>query len=263
MWQTIVLVLISTLLASAEPQSPAATMAPTGTLRAAFLGTNPVHARLDPKTGAITGPVADLVKELARRLDVPYTLIPAPGVPDVIKHLKDHTADIGFMAYDETRAQEVDFAGAFALMYSSYIVPVNSRIQKTADADRPGLQIGAVKGVSQELFLSENLKNAKVKIFVNMPPQSELERLLVSGELDAFGVNRQRALDAAAESSKLRALPDSFLEVEQSFVVEKGQSAKADVINRFVEDVRTSGFIKASIEAAKLSGVDVVPARKR
>lgn len=58
---------------------PAADLAPTGTLRAVFLGDNPVQGRVDPKTGAITGPVADLVQELARRLKVPYKLIPAPG----------------------------------------------------------------------------------------------------------------------------------------------------------------------------------------
>jgi hypothetical protein len=36
-----------------------------------------------PKTGAVTAPVADLVKELARRLGVRYTLIPAthPTLP--------------------------------------------------------------------------------------------------------------------------------------------------------------------------------------
>src|ERR1700722_20072161 len=49
-------------------------LAPSGTLRAAFLGDNPVLGRVDGKTGEVTGPVADLVKELARRLGVPYTL---------------------------------------------------------------------------------------------------------------------------------------------------------------------------------------------
>ena len=37
-------------------------VAPTGTLRASFLSTNPVQGRIDSSTGAITGPVADLVR---------------------------------------------------------------------------------------------------------------------------------------------------------------------------------------------------------
>jgi len=42
-----------------------AALAPSGTLRAAFLDGNPVLGRVDAKTGAVTGPVADLVKEFA------------------------------------------------------------------------------------------------------------------------------------------------------------------------------------------------------
>ncbi len=79
-------------------------LAPTGTLRAAFLGDNPVLGRVDPKSGAVTGPVADLVKELALRMGVPYTLIPAPGARDMINRLQAHTADLGFMAYNAGRA---------------------------------------------------------------------------------------------------------------------------------------------------------------
>ena len=54
--------------AAVSVQSPAATLAPTGTLRAVFLGGNPVQGRVDPKTGAVSGTVPDLAKELARRL---------------------------------------------------------------------------------------------------------------------------------------------------------------------------------------------------
>jgi polar amino acid transport system substrate-binding protein len=262
MRNSITLFLAGLLCLPAMAQSPASTLAPTGTLRAAFLGTNPVHARMDPQTGAITGPVADLVKELAGELGVPYTLIPVPNAAGVIDHLKKRTVDIGFLAYDESRAQEVDFAGPFALMLSSFIVRADSPIQNTADADRSGLQIGVVRGQSQQIFLSANVKNAAVRIFETMPPQAELERLIVSGEIHAFGVNTQRAVDAAAASSRLRALTDSFLGVEQSFVVEKGNVTKAATINRFVDAVRASGFIKASLERANLAGVDVASPRK-
>ena len=36
-------------------QTPKAVLAPTGTLRAVYLGTNPVQARVDAKTGDATG----------------------------------------------------------------------------------------------------------------------------------------------------------------------------------------------------------------
>jgi len=245
-------------------QSPSSTLAPTGTLRAVFLGTNPVHARVDPKTGDASGPVPDLVKELARRLSVPYKVTPSADAAAVIEALKNETADIGFLAYDETRAREVDFGAAFIVMFSSYLVPANSPIQKTADVDRAGVKVAAVKGQTQELFVSSHLKTANVRVFPAMPGQPEVEKLLTSGEVNAFAINRQRALDAqTASGGKLRALPDSFFEVDQAFIVRKGDRAKLDAIEKFVSEVRASEFIKSSIERAKLTGVDVASGKKR
>jgi hypothetical protein len=91
-----------------------------------------------------------------------------------------------------------------------------------------------------------------------MPAQAEVERLLTSGEVDAFAINRQRSLDAqAASASKLRALSDSFLDVDQCFVVAKGDRGKLGPIDAFVADARASGFIKSSIERSGVAGVDV------
>ena len=86
---------------------------------------------------------------------------------------------------------------------------------------------------------------------------------MTSGEIDVFAINRQRSLEAqAASGTRLRALPDNFLEVDQCFVVEKGNRAKLDAIDRFIDEVRTSGFIKSSIERARLTGVDVASGKK-
>lgn len=239
-------------------QSASSTMAPSGTLRAVFLGTNPVHGRTDPQTGTPAGPVPDLVKEFARTLGVPYTVVPAPDAAGVIAALKGGSADIGFLAYDATRAREVDFGAPFIVMFNSYVVRADAPIQRSADVDRSGITVAAVKGQTQELYVSSHIKQAAVRVFETMPAQPELERLLTSGGIDAFAVNRQRALDAqAASSARLRALPDSFLEVDQAFVVPKGDRAKLPIIERFVADVRASGFIKQSIDRARLTGVDV------
>ena len=46
-------------------------LAPTGTLRAAYIVSNVAQARLDSGTGAITGVVADITRALGRRAGVP------------------------------------------------------------------------------------------------------------------------------------------------------------------------------------------------
>jgi hypothetical protein len=59
----------------------------------------------------------------------------------------------------------------------------------------------------------------------------------------------------------LRVLPDNFYAVEQAIVVAKGNLADLAVINRFIDEARTSGLLKSTLERAQLSGVEVAPAR--
>ena len=236
-------------------QSSSWPLAPTGTLRTVFLRTNPIHGRVDPRTGDVSGPVPDMARELARRHQVAARIIPAENPAAVIATLKAGEADIGVLAYDETRATEVDFGVPIMVMSSSYLVKASSSIWSSADVDRPGITVAAVKGQSQELFVSRRLKQARIRVFETMPPDSEATRLLVSGEVDAFAINRQRALDAEASfGSMVRTLPDSFLDVNQCVVVAKGARAQLDEVARSVGELRASGFLQGAVERARLAG---------
>lgn len=235
-------------------------LAPTGTLRAVFLRTNPVQGRVDAKTGEVSGPAVDLTRELGRQLGVPVSITGVPGGRELIDSVKNHTADIGFLAFDPTRATEVDFSQVYSLSWSSYIVPVNSSLHAVADADRKGFRIGAATGDSPELYLSRNLKNAELKRYPG-PPAEEVLRMLAAGEFDAWAANRQRLIEMAANASNLRVLPDNYFAVKQAIVVPKGDRAALETINRFLNEARASGLIRKAIDKAGLSGsVDVAPA---
>jgi polar amino acid transport system substrate-binding protein len=234
-----------------------AQLAPTGTLRAAFLATNPVQARIDPQTGAITGPAADMARELARRLGVQVALMPVPDAAAVIDRVLTKQADIGFLAYEAERATQVEFSEPYLLMGNAYLVAADSPIRRSADVDRAGVTVGAVKGQSQEIYVSANLKNARVRVFQATPSHEELVQMLASGELQAFAANRQRMGDTAATSPRVRVLADDFLKIGQAIVVPKGDTARLKEINTFVLDARTSGFVQQSITRAKLTGMEV------
>jgi hypothetical protein len=89
-----------------------------------------------------------------------------------------------------------------------------------------------------------------------------LRRLLAKGELDAFAMNQQRIEDAVNSSKgELRALTGSYVDVEQSFVVKKGEAARVAELKAFVDEARTSGLTKAALERAKLVGVAVAGQR--
>jgi ABC-type amino acid transport substrate-binding protein len=106
-----------------------------------------------------------------------------------------------------------------------------------------------------------------VKIVDVQPSQADLERMLGNREVDAFAQNTQRAADAEKASAgtrvPLRALTGSYVGVEQSFVVKKGDTATAAILDTFVDDLRASGFIRASLDRAQLATVGVAPARRR
>lgn len=246
---------VAVLPCTAQPSS----LAPTGTLRAAFLGDNPVLGRVDAQSGAVTGPVADLVKELARRIGVPYILIPASGARDVIGRLQAHTADLGFMAYNAARANDVDFSAPWLLMPNSYIVRADSPLQAVADADRPGVNITAVKNDTQDVYLSAHLKNNHVNTVPAMPSLDQLAGLLLNGKMDAFAANRQRLMEVAALFPSLRVLSDNYFVAGQAVALAKGNPpdpSRLGELNRLLGEVLATDLVKESIDRAGLHGVD-------
>jgi polar amino acid transport system substrate-binding protein len=254
--------LIPILLAAcaAAAQTPSANdVAPTGTLRVTFLGGNPTQGKVDPKTGAISGPVRELSDELARRLGVPVTITPSAGVPAILESLKTNTVDIGFVAVDPTRATDVDFSQPYLLGWSSYLVPAASTLHRVTDVDQPGIRVAANAGDSPDLFLARNLKNATLTHLKNI---DEVIAALLSGGIAAYATNRQRLLQMVAADPRFRVLDGNFFAVEQAIAVPKGNSAALAAINRFLDDAKASGLVSAAIDRAGLKGAaDPAPPR--
>jgi polar amino acid transport system substrate-binding protein len=243
---------------AAQTALEAARIAPAGILRVTFLGGNPVQGRIDPQTGAVSGPVADITKELARRLGVPFQISPANGARAVLDSVLQHNADIGFLAFDASRATEVDFSKPYELAYNTYLVPSDSPLQSVATSDREGVRIAAVKGDSGELFLERTLRHAELKGIPALTVD-QARTMLEDRQIDAFAANRQRLVEESARRPGVRVLPDNFFAVEQSLIVQKGDGARLASLNRFLDDLRASGFLKAAIERARLSGVEPAP----
>ena len=241
----------------------ASDLAPTGTLRATFLNGNPVHGIVDPQTGAISGPVADMVKELARRAGVPYAITPSNGAKELIERLNNHTFDIGLLAFEADRSRQVDFSGPYLLMGSTFLVPASSAIKTAADADRHGVKIGAVDGNSPTIFLQQHLKSATVIPWKTAPPYQQMLKMFASGEVDAYAGNRARLVEAADTYPGLRVVEDNFTVLEQNLVVAKGDAVKLKIINDFLDEARSSGFLKDMLVRAKLAGVEAPTPRNR
>jgi polar amino acid transport system substrate-binding protein len=256
------LLLAVLLLVLAQPPQRAV-LAPTGTLRASFIADNPVQGRVDSRTGTATGPAPDLVRELARRLGVPSEIRPLPNAGAVLESVRSGSVDIGFLAQEADRATQVDFSDAYSNSGAAYAVRSAAPFKTSADVDRAGIVVGSVAGQSPEVYLRATLRNARLESLAAVPTNAALGRMLIDGTFDAFGANRTRMEDLAREVSGLRVLPDDYMVTSQAIVVRKGDVARLAEVNRFLGDVRTSGFVKASLDRANVAGVSVAPEPKR
>jgi polar amino acid transport system substrate-binding protein len=240
------------------PLAYANDIAPGGTLRAVYLGSNPAQAVQDRSTGAIRGVAADLARELGKRINVPVELKPAPNPQGVIDAVSSGAADIGFVAYEPSRAGTVEFSQTYMLVQQSFLVLDGSSIQAVADIDRAGQVIAGVRNDSITLYLKRKLKQATLLEVENNPP--EIQRLLTGKEIDAFGANRQRLTTLRAETPGTRLLPDSLFGVPQTIIVPKGRADVLTAVNRFIDDVRASGFLQNAITSGGIIGLQAAPA---
>ena len=240
-------------------QLPAADLAPTGTLRASFIATNPVQGRVDPATKESTGPAPDLARELAKRLGVKYEILPLQDAGAVLESVRTGRVDIGFLALEAARATLVDFTDPYIDSGAAYAVRTDAPFQKSADVDRPGVIVGGIAGQSPEVYVREHLKAAKVDSLPSVPPNAALGKMLLDGRFHAFAANRTRMEEMVREVPGLRVLADDYMVTGQAIVVPKGNTARRMAVNRFLADMRKSGFVKSSIDTAKVAGVKVSP----
>jgi polar amino acid transport system substrate-binding protein len=238
-------------------------LVPTGTLRASFIATNPVQGRVDARTSATTGPAPDLVRELARRLGVPYVVTPLPDAGAVLESVRSGQVDIGFLAVEAERASQVDFSDAYSNSGAAYAVRADATFQKSGDVDRAGVTIGVIAGQAPGVYVREHVKKARVETLPAVPPNTVSGKMLLDGKVDAFAANRTRMEELAREIPGLRVLSDDYMVTSQAIVVQKGNASRLAEINRFLADVRASGFVKASLDRANVAGVNVAPEPKR
>lgn len=234
-------------------------VAPDGVLRVSYLANNPAQATKDPATGETRGVAVDLARELARRLGTAVNMIGAPNPQAVIDAVATGQADVGFVAYNPERAGPVEFSQPYMLVQQTFLVRQDSPIRSVADIDRPQQKIGAPKGDSIALYLARTLKQAELVEITETKP-GEANEALVNGRLHALGSNRQRLTAALKNASGLRVLPDDLYGVEQTLIVPRGRSEALNVVNRFIDDVRRSGFLGGAIERSGVVGIGVAPA---
>jgi polar amino acid transport system substrate-binding protein len=250
-------VVVGFVLASGVTARAQADLAPTGSLRASYLSTNPAQAIRNAQTGEVRGASYDLATELAKRIGKPLDFKPTANPPAVIEAVRTGQADIGFVAYEATRLGTVDFSQTYMLVHQTFLVLDGSPIKAVADIDRAGQKISGTRNDSITLCLKRVLKQATLVELDNNP---ELITKAISGkETDAIGANRQRLTTLSRSIPGTRLLPDNFFNVPQNIVVPKDKPEVLAAVDKFIDDMRASGFLRDVIARGGAIGVEAAP----
>lgn len=245
--------------ASASPASDAVKteLAPTGTLRAAINYNNPLLARRDPATGKLSGLAVDLSSELAKRVGVPLELIPFQAAGEITGSANSNKWDVGYLAVDPLRANDIDFTAPHSELEGTYLVPAGSPLKRIEDVDRDGVRIAVTANSAYDLFLSRALKHAQIVRAQSTPKSFELMR---EQKLDAVAAVRTALVSQAKQMPGSHVLSGHFMTIPQAAGLPKGRPNATRYVSDFVEEMKASGFIATALRKYGLGADDAIVA---
>jgi len=237
-----------------------ARFAPTGTLRAAINLGNPILAGSDPSTGAPRGVSVDLARALGERLGVDVALVAFDTAGKSVDAVAQERADIGFFAIDPLRGADIAFTAPYVLIEGCYLVRNDSPLRSNDEVDRAGRVVVVGQGSAYDLHLSRALRQASI---VRAPTSPAVVETFIAQRADvAAGVKQQLEADIARIGG-LRLLGERFMVIRQAMGLAKtrGEDAAA-YLDRFVEDMKSAGFVAAALARHGIRGATVAPPRE-
>jgi polar amino acid transport system substrate-binding protein len=229
--------------------------APSGTLRVGLNHGN--FLLVTPGTTADPRGVApDLARELGRRLGLPIQFVNYDTAGKLGDGAKAGAWDVAFLGAEPQRAAEIAFTAAYLEIPSTYLVPAGSPIRSVADVDREGVRIAVAEQSAYGLYLSRNIKHARLVLTSGLDASFEA---FVSQKLEALAGLRPRLLTDVQKLPGARILDGQFTGVQQAIGTPKARAAAAAYLRGFVEDVKASGLVAQTIARNAVQGVTVAP----
>ena len=243
--------------APSVPPAARAELTPTGKLRVGLILSNQVLVSKDPSTGELRGVTVNLGKVLAQRLGVPFEPVGYANPAALVKSFGTNEWDIAFLAFDPARAKEVDFSPSYMEVDNTYLVTARSKVEAVELADQSGITIAVPERSAPDLFLSRNLKLARV-LRVSGGAEAAIEAL-TSGKADAYAENAHMLSLYADRLSGSRVLEGRYTVIQHAVATPKGKAAASEYLKTFVEEAKTDGTVSEAIRAAGLRRTRVAP----
>jgi polar amino acid transport system substrate-binding protein len=231
-------------------------LAPSGTLRVGLNYGNFLLVLKDAPDGAPNGIAPDLGRELGRRLGVPVAFVKFKQAGQLADGVRDGKCDVGFLGAEPQRANEIAFTKAYLEIPVTFLVPAGSKIQAIADVDRAGVRVSVSARSAYDLYLSRNLKNAKLERAEGIDGSYDL---FVNGKLEVLAGLKPRLVSDAQKLPGSRVLDGQITGVQQACGTTKARAAGAQYLSEFIEDVKRSGLVAKTIDKHGVKGVTVAP----
>src|SRR2546426_12492844 len=199
------LVLVSCAMATEISPAVRTELTPTGKLRVGlnhgnFLLVTPGSSATDPR-----GVAPDVARELGRRLSVPVEFIRFDSAGKLGDGVRTGAWDVAFLGAEPQRAADIAFTAAYLEIPATYIVPAGSPIRSVADVDREGVRIAVTEQSAYGLFLSRNVKHAR--LVLTKGPALEV---VVAEKLEALARLRPALLTDVKKLPGARVLDGQF-----------------------------------------------------
>ncbi len=234
-----------------------ADLAPSGTLQVGINFANILLTARDPVTRAPSGVALDIAHEFGKRLGVPVKIVHYESAGALAESAAKGEWQLGFLAIEPKRANEITFTAAYVEIEATYLVPPGSPLKTIDEVDRPGTRISVTGKAAYDLYLTRTLKHAQ--LFRTADADATFTQF-AGEQMDALaGLKSQLEIDREKLPGS-RILPGRFTAVMQAAGTPRGHDAGARYLAEFIEDVKASGFVARSIENNKIRGLTVAAA---
>ena len=231
-------------------------LAPSGTLRVGLNYGNFLLVLKDNPDGSPRGIAPDLGREVGRRLGVPVEFVRFAQAGQLADAVRTGAWDIAFLGAEPQRAAEIAFTKAYLEIPVTYLVPAGSPIRSFADVDREGVRVAVSAKSAYDLYLTRNLKHAKLERVEGIDASYEL---FVKQKLDALAGLKPRLVSDAEKLPGSRVLEGTLTGVQQAVGTHPSRPAGAAFLREFVEEAKRSGLVAKTIDHHKVRGVNVAP----
>jgi polar amino acid transport system substrate-binding protein len=235
-------------------------LAPTGKLRlglalGATIGAG--NVMMDAAAGKPRGVAVDIGTALAQKLGVPVEFVTYPNSGALTDAADGNAWDVAFIPVDEERKKRVAFGSPHIVLQSTYLVAPGSSIQTLAEVDRPGVRVVGIENTATARAAQNSLRNISLTY---VKTADELFESLRSGNADAIVQSRESLVGLSGKLPGSRVLDGGFLNSFVAVAVPKNRPAALSYASAFVEEAKSSGLVRRSLDDAGLKTSVVAPA---